>query len=360
MSNDEETIQTDVSAEEQQAEEISRKSEHDLQVEEIANRRFAQLAEAGEGIPGTEAAPAVGEADAAPERKPKEQERGSSETGRHIEFVDDNGRTIKIPATAKFRGKVDGQEFVESLDSLTRNYQKEKALAQRLGETARMQEDLRERERRIAEAEAELAKKRAQAPVARHEPVQQDHEALRERAARVYRALVEDDEEKAVATIAEQLLAGPAVASTPDPEAISGLVDTVVQRRLLEQSRASAIERVTKERQSADAQFAREYPDVVDDPDLLELMRVRAKTELQANPEQDGLQLLRTIGDELRRKFRLQPPAAEQRHRSRPPASIPPANRRAAEVAREEKPLTVEESRRASIEAIKKARGQLL
>lgn len=364
MQEDKGTIQEqDVPVEEEVEEELT---EREAAIEKIAAKRYRDLAqEAGEGqddepeedqddldgeqeSQGDDLENDVGED--APEGS-QEKEKGR----RYVELVDENGRKIKIPAAAKYRGKVDGQEFTESFENLTRNYQKEKALSQRLAEAASRIEGIEAREQRVAQVEAALNERARQLQEQHKQEQPEDNEALRKRASKLYQALMDDDEESAVEALAEQL--GPDYGRIPmDQEALQRSIDEMVQRRIMEQESVRSAEQIRKERSRADAKFAEEYPDIVADEDLLAIMRTRAAAEMKVNPGQDGLELLRAIGNDLREKFRL--PSSDVRTRRQPPQSIPSSNRRVVERAREEKPLTAEEMRRAAIEEIKKARGQ--
>ncbi len=73
----------------------------------------------------------------------KEEEKPiPKQDGVILTFFNDQGQEIKVPATAKIRLKVDGQEVDESLDRVTRSYQKGSAADKRLEQATKLQREL--------------------------------------------------------------------------------------------------------------------------------------------------------------------------------------------------------------------------
>lgn len=338
------TIQDqDVSQEEHGAEEGLSSAE--AKRESLAEKRFQELNED------------VGHKDGEEQNEEivqEEEKEIDEKPAKYIELTDGNGRTFKIPADAKYRGKVDGQEFVESFENLTRNYQKDKALGQRLHEAAKRIEGLEVRERRAAEIDAALQERAARIEAQEKGAQENASATLRERAARVYRAMMEEDENTAINTLAEQLFNK---GDDVDVRQIVKHVDGVVKQRLQEHDTARTVASIRAERTKADQRFGEEYQDIIDDPDLLAIVRTRAASAMQANPNQDGYELLKSIGDDLRQKFGMQQgqPIAGRR---KPPPGIPSGNRQS--MRQPETEMTLEGMRKAAIDEIRKARGQVL
>ena len=100
------------------------KSRRDLAYEAIIASREAEKAE----LPPAEEPPAKPE-------QPVAEEPPEVETPM-LEFMF-NGEIIKVPATAKYRAKIDGEEVEVDVDNIARSYQKGAAADRRLEEATR-------------------------------------------------------------------------------------------------------------------------------------------------------------------------------------------------------------------------------
>ena len=259
-----------------------------------------------------------------------------------IELEDDEGNIIKVPATAKYRSKVDGQDHLEPLDKITRSYQKGAAADRRLEEATRRQREIEAREQAIAKREAEIAAEREKAS-----PPTGDPKAT---ARRIMSAINDLDDDEAVDALADALsgLSGPDANALITAAREAGRTEAVNLVREREQK--SAFERAEKERNTANEWFAAEYSDVVGDPMLLKLAMARGTEALTEDPHQDRMKLVKRIGDELREwKQKLSP--GTQRNR---PIQTPPSIAAKAPKPVEQKPPT----RADVLNEMKRMRGQ--
>lgn len=74
------------------------------------------------------------------EEQPAEEEEG-------IDFYTPDGRTIRVPKSARYKAKLDGEEAEVDIDRVTRSYQKGAAADKRLEEAARRAKELEQYER---------------------------------------------------------------------------------------------------------------------------------------------------------------------------------------------------------------------
>ena len=83
------------------------------------------------------------------EEQPKTEEQPVEEEG--IDFYTPDGRTIRVPKSARYKAKLDGEETEVDIDRITRSYQKGAAADKRLEEAARRAKELEEYERTLAQ-----------------------------------------------------------------------------------------------------------------------------------------------------------------------------------------------------------------
>jgi hypothetical protein len=309
------------------------------------DKAMQELIESRKGIPTAPREPEQEETQIEPEVPEVEEESQIEEEPQApsipmIELEDDEGNIIKVPATAKYRSKVDGQDHLEPLDKITRSYQKGAAADRRLEEATRRQREIEAREAAIAQREAEIAQQKPDLP--KGDP--------KETARKIMSAINDLDDDEAVNALADALsgMSGPDANALITAAREAGRTEAITLVKEREQK--LAFERAEKERQTANEWFATEYKDVVSDPMLLKLAMARGKEALEEDPRQDRMKLVKRLGDELREwKAKLSP--GTQRNR---PAQTPPSIAAKTPKPAEKKPLTREDV----LAEMKRMRGQ--
>ena len=80
-----------------------------------------------------------------------------------FEFYTPDGKVIRVPKSARYKAKLDGEETEVDIDRITRSYQKGAAADKRLEEAARRAKELEQYERTLAQRLQEVRQQEAAA-----------------------------------------------------------------------------------------------------------------------------------------------------------------------------------------------------
>lgn len=220
------------------------------------------------------------------EEQPAEEEEG-------IDFYTPDGRTIRVPKSARYKAKLDGEEAEVDIDRVTRSYQKGAAADKRLEEAARRAKELEQYERTLAQRLQEV---RQQEAAAKRPP--RERGDLKAQAQKLYSAVL-DEVDDPVAAIAEAL-----AGLSPDEDEIARVVEertlAKTSNLLSERERRAAELAAETKRNAANQWFVDNYADIVEDEHLLGRAMQMGAERLKANPNGDYQEMVKSIGDELR------------------------------------------------------------
>jgi hypothetical protein len=240
------------------------------------------------------------------EEQPAEEEEG-------IDFYTQDGRTIRVPKSARYKAKLDGEEAEVDIDRVTRSYQKGAAADKRLEEAARRAKELEQYERTLAQRLQEV---RQQEAAAKRPP--RERGDLKAQAQKLYSAVL-DEVDDPVAAIAEAL-----AGLSPDEDEIARVVEertlAKTSNLLSERERRAAELAAETKRNAANQWFVDNYADIVEDEHLLGRAMQMGAERLKANPNGDYQEMVRSIGDELRK---WSGKTLSQQTRTKPKPTIP-------------------------------------
>ena len=227
------------------------------------------------------------------EKQPDEEvdEQPAEEEG--IDFYTPDGRTIRVPKSARYKAKLDGEEAEVDIDRVTRSYQKGAAADKRLEEAAKRAKELEQYERTLAQRLQEVRQKEA----AVQRPPRQRGD-LKEQAQKLYSAVL-DEVDDPVAAIAEAL-----AGLSPDEDEIARVVEertlAKTSNLLSERERRAAELAAETKRNAANQWFVDNYADIVEDKHLLGRAMQMGAERLKEDPTGDYQKMVKSIGDELR------------------------------------------------------------
>jgi hypothetical protein len=225
--------------------------------------------------------------------------------GRTFEFFDGE-KIIRVPFTAKIKVKVNGEEAEQTLDNLTRSYQKGASADKRLEyatltmrEAERRQKELEEKEAELTTKERDFVAKMAKLD-AQKESGDLSTDGHKKAAAALLKGLMADDESVAEEQIAEALRA----LSTPkvefDEDAILSKADQRVLK-IIEKREAERAQRVqADERSKANQWFAVTYSDLYEDPVKFKVAEAMIKKAREENPMASHMELAKYAGEAAR------------------------------------------------------------
>lgn len=240
------------------------------------------------------------------EEQPAEEEEG-------IDFYTPDGRTIRVPKSARYKAKLDGEEAEVDIDRVTRSYQKGAAADKRLEEAAKRAKELEQYERTLAQRLQEV---RQQEAAAKRPP--RERGDLKAQAQKLYSAVL-DEVDDPVAAIAEAL-----AGLSPDEDEIARVVEertlAKTSNLLSERERRAAELAAETKRNAANQWFVDNYADIVKDEHLLGRAMQMGAERLKANPNGDYQEMVKSIGDELRE---WSGKTLSQQTRTKPKPTIP-------------------------------------
>ena len=270
-------------------------------------------AERAGSAPGPEAQVEEVEEQPEVEKQPAEEvdEQPAEEEG--IDFYTPDGRTIRVPKSARYKAKLDGEEAEVDIDRVTRSYQKGAAADKRLEEAAKRAKELEQYERTLAQRLQEV---RQQEAAAKRPP--RERGDLKAQAQKLYSAVL-DEVDDPVAAIAEAL-----AGLSPDEDEIARVVEertlAKTSNLLSERERRAAELAAETKRNAANQWFVDNYADIVEDEHLLGRAMQMGAERLKANPNGDYQEMVRSIGDELRK---WSGKTLSQQTRTKPKPTIP-------------------------------------
>ncbi len=226
----------------------------------------------------------------------KEEEKPiPKQDGVILTFFNDQGQEIKVPATAKIRLKVDGQEVDESLDRVTRSYQKGAAADKRLEQATKLQRELEQKERNLADRGIALSQKEErtlkilQGLEQKKESGKLSQDAYRNAAQKMVDALLK--EENPVESLAAVL-----------PEIMSSSQNAPVDIGQLKTSLKAELKgelRQDRDLETAISDFSRDFKDLAEDPRLFKLVDEETVVLMRLNPELSHGEIIKKAAEKV-------------------------------------------------------------
>ena len=345
MSEQAEAIQSDAEAE-------IKKPENEPEKQELSGREKAMA----DLIANRESE----KTDRQPVEKPEEPEEPPKEEPEEqvpvVEFVEGD-KVYKVPAAAKYRGKINGEDVEETVDNVTRSFQKSNAASRRLNEaTQRMKDaeakaaELSEREKALTEKEKTFSDAMAEAETKKDEGTITD-EQYREIAQGLIDGLT--DEEDPVAKLTEVVKKLDAARKPPAPvkQTIDqSEIDRRIDERMETKAKADQAKQLEKERSEANDFFRENYADIAESINWMAVAKVQMESARKENPNATMKEIAKIAGDKTREVVNLAKPARPE------PARTPKSASSRAAIDKSPKPQT----RKDIFNELRAARGQPL
>lgn len=274
-----------------------------------------------------------------------------------IDLIDAQGNIVKVPASARYRAKVDGQDVEVPFEQITRSYQKGAAADQRLAEASKRQKDLETKERELEAKGAELTKKeqsfveQMQKLDAKKDTGAVSEDDYRARAKKLLAALTdEDDPESALTEVLKGFSPQSVDADTIAARAKSETLAEIDKRNAekAERERQKKAEAEQAEMVKSNQRFASEYADIVSDPIAYAAAKNLASSKWSAKPDAHPWEIASEVGTEIRAWM------GSKVSKPKPPTTVPKSVSARASIGKDPEPVT----RESTIAAMKKARGQ--
>ena len=266
-----------------------------------------------------------------------------------IELVDSDGNTIKVPASARYRAKIDGQEVEVPFEQMSRSYQKGAAADKRLEEASRalkeieaQKRDLTEREQAFLDSQKVLEKKRDEGKIS--------SDAYHGAAKKLLAALTDEDETDPEEKIAQIFAEMDRSRQTINPDEIAAIAEKRAIAKMQEQERLRKTQTLEQERQKANKRFEAEYKDVIEDPIAYNAAKSLAVQKWQERPDAAPWEIASEVGNEVREWKKKLAPSSQTPKKPVTPKTVSAR----ASIGQDPKPIT-----RADLLAeMKAARGQ--
>ena len=263
-----------------------------------------------------------------------------------ITFTDEEGNEHNIPKTSKLKLKIDGEEIEESIDNVSRNYQKGAAGDKRLEQASKLMGELSQRTEALTQQEQNFYQQ-VQAAKKQEESGDLSTDDFQAKMKDLAAALVDADED----TAAELLTGVIKQNSRPQVETYTPSADEVAEKvlnRIAERDSAKALE-------SAQAKFNKEYSHLAKDEDFHDMVNKKT-VEVQGDPDYANATPWEIIDESAKRvekKFGLAQKEAPKKMIKKK-ASPTPMGRRAS-IGQDPPPP---ETRKDVIAEMRKSRGQ--
>ena len=322
MPDQEGAIQTDVPVEEPKE---PVKSRRELAYEAIVEARAAERPET------------------VVEAEPKKEEPNEP----MIDLVDAKGNAIRIPASARFKAKIDGQEVETPIEQMTRSYQKGAAADRRLEEAGRKQRELEAKEASLSQREQAFLQQ-MNALNQKKEEGALSKDGFEEKADKLLAALTMDDDEarKAVVDVFKSLSPNvPVDESALMEKATRNALAAIEQREA--QKRQAQLE---ADRLAANARFEKDFKDVIEDPIAYAAAAKLANAKWAERPDAAPWEIASEVGSEIREWKKASLPEKRRELPSITPRTVSAR----ASIGRDPKPQT----RGDILAEMKKSRGQ--
>lgn len=226
----------------------------------------------------------------------KEEEKPiPKQDGVILTFLDERGGEIKVPSTAKIRLKVDGQEVDESLDRVTRNYQKGAAADKRLEQATKLQKELEQKERHLTDMGTALSQREdkvlrvLQGLEQKKESGKLSPDAYRNAAQKMVDALLK--EENPVESLAAVL-----------PEIMSSSSSAPVDIGQLKASLKAELKGELKqdiELDTAISDFNRDFKELAEDPRLFKMVDEETVVLMRLNPNATHGEIIKEAAEKV-------------------------------------------------------------
>jgi len=251
-----------------------------------------------------------------------------------IDLVAADGSVIRVPASARYIAKVDGEQVEVPFDQITRSYQKGAAADKRLEEASTLRRSLEEKESELTRREQAFVNQQKALEQKREQGSITDN-AYRDKAKKLLAALTDEDETDPEGRIASVL------SELTNPEEIVQQAEQRALGRIEEIERQRALKLAETERLEANQRFEKEYEDVVKDPIAYMAARKLAEDKWAQKPNATPWEIADLVGKEIRGM------------RTRKPATLKTVSARAA-IGHDEKIPTREDI----IKQMRLSRGQ--
>jgi hypothetical protein len=346
-----EAIAKDVDVKEVQetSEQAPMKTKHEEDMEALIARRSTENGNAIEQDP--EKDPTETE-DKGAEKEPVKKEIKT------VDLYDDDGNIIKVPTTAKYKAKIDGQEIDVPFDKMTRSYQVGAAADKRMEEASRLQKALEEKELDLEKKGKELSAReqtfldQMQSLDEKKDTGTLSDDAYRAKAKKLLNALTESDEpENDIVEVLKDL------APKIDHESITKKTEAKVIEALenyKKQQNEKAAQELKAAREktiiNANKRFEQEFSDIVEDSIAYSAAKNLAEQKFKQTPDAQPWEIAEAVGNEIREwKKGLSPETTRNK-----PAPTPRSVSARAKVGEDKKP----ETRKDILTEMKIARGQ--
>lgn len=265
-----------------------------------------------------------------------------------IDLVDADGNTISVPATARYRAKVDGEEIEVPFEQLSRSYQKGAAADKRLEEASRALKEIESKQRELTEREQAFVQKQGELEQKRDEG-KISGDAYRQAAKQLLAALTDEEIEDPEAHIAKIFAELNRPHTEVNAEAIAASAEKRALAKIEERERLRQAKTLEDERIKANKRFETEFKDVIEDPIAYNAAKSLATEKWRARPDAAPWEIASEVGNEIRQWKKQFAPSS--------PAPKPTAPRTVsarASIGKDPKPIT----RSDTLAEMKAARGQ--
>lgn len=293
-------------------------SRRDQMMEELIKKRAEERAQE-EGVEEEDTTVEKDEVqDASGDEDPDTQGEEESEgepPPRTVSIVGADGKVYEVPADARVKLKIDGEEIDETIDSVVRTHQKGAAGDKRLQQAAEMQRVLEQRAHALSLKEQEFLRQMKTADQKKAAGTLSS-DAHKETAKKLIDALLDADEEAAAELLGNVIAGSQPEQKGVDPDAIRRMVSDGVN----EMTKA-------KELKDAQARFAKEYKDLHEDPYLFNLVDAETVKVMAESPSATPWEIIETAAKRVSEWRAKNGPAKTKPSVRRPPT---PASGRAS------------------------------
>lgn len=238
-----------------------------------------------------------------------------------LELVDDDGSVIRIPASAKYKAKIDGEETFVPVEQITRSYQKGAAADKRLEQATVALKDIEAKERELTEREKQFLEKQETLVQKRDEGKITDETYL-ETAKNLLKALTdeyeEDPEGKIAAVLKEVSGRGPSI----DQDRLASEIEEKTYLKIQAREEYQRQQLSEADRLKANKRFEDEYSDVVQDPIAYRAAKNLAADKWRERPNAAPWEIASEVGNEIREWKRKLSPSQQTRNKTVTPKTV--------------------------------------
>ena len=215
-----------------------------------------------------------------------------------LELVDDDGNVIRIPASAKYKAKIDGEETFVPVEQITRSYQKGAAADRRLEQATSALKEVEAKERELTEREKQFLAKQ-ETLVQKRDDGKITDETYLEKAKLLLSALTdeyEDDPEGKIAAVLKEVSGRTQI----DPDRLASEIEEKTYLKLQERENYQRQQLIEVDRVKANKRFDDEYSDVVQDPIAYRAAKNLAAEKWKEKPGAAPWEIASEVGNEIR------------------------------------------------------------